>query len=469
MPEVRLPIGGYDGNLDSIKSRVKSVNMYLEATNDYVTLRGVDGLESVVTLPQSPIRSNLLISRGGNLFVVAGSNLYKVDSSYNYVDLGYVGGTSTAQLLTNGVPSDNQILILNGAGEGFTYDSSGLVKITDANFPICYRGAVLNEIFWVAVANSNQVRGSSVSDGTVWPVNRVATAEESPDAVVDIKSKGSKLYIFGERTVESWISSTDVNVPIRVQKGATIERGLIAPHSTAESSGIVCWLADDKTVLAIVNGSVQKISDLDLEQALKGNGTAAQPTPATVRDAEGFFEDNATHKIYHLSFPTAGFTWSYDFTTGKTHTRESLGKIWRVKDTIIWNEFVIGADRRTGQLWKLTQSKKTEGADIITRKVAFPPFSHTENVTINRIELDMEVGQVEGDSELTIRYSKDGGNTFITWGQINLGALGDYKRRIVLRRLGLLVSNKNFVLELSTTDQVRLQIYTCFAYVEVGI
>lgn len=468
MPEVRIPIGGYDGDLDSIKSRVAAVNMYFEQSEGYMTLRGCDGLESAVTLELSPLRSNFEISRGGNLYMVGGGNLYQIEPDLTVTDLGFVGGNSTAQILTNGVPGDNQLLILNGAGAGYTYDSSGLARVTDSNFPTCYRGAVLNEIFWVVVDNSNQLRGSAVSDGTTWPVNRVATAEESPDKLINLKAKGSKLYLMGERTVESWVASSDVNVPIRVQKGATIERGILAPWSAAETSGIIAWLADDKDVLAIVNGQVQKISDLDLEQRLKGNGTAAQPTPATVKDAYGFFEDGPMHKIYHLSFPTAGFTWSYDFRTGKTHTRESNGKIWRIRDCIAWNEGVYGADRTTGQIWKFSQSSRTEGSDEIIRLVRFPPVSNDKTINIDRIELEMEVGQVTGDSEMTVRYTKNGGNTWVSWGNINLGALGSYDRRVVMRQFGQLVKHKNFVLELRVSDPVRFQLYSAYMFAEVG-
>lgn len=468
MPEVRIPIGGYDGDLDSIKSRVKSVNMTMEIAKDYMTLRGCDGLDEALVLPLSPLRSNFEISRGGNLYMVAGSNLYQIEPDLTVTDLGYVGGAGKAQILTNGVPGDNQLLILNGIGEGYTYSSVGLAKITDANFPSCRKGAVLNEIFWVVVENSNQIKGSAVSDGTTWPTNRVATAEESPDKLINIKSKGSKLYLMGSRTTESWIASSDVNVPIRVQKGATIERGVLAINSVAETAGTIAWLADDKTVLAINNGSLQKISDLDLEQTLKGNGTTQQPKPATVEDAVGFFEDSPTHKVYHLSFPTAGFTWSYDFSTGMTFTRESLGKIWRVDDAVLWNGTVYGADRTTGQIWEFSPSKKTEGSDAITRLVQFPPISNNETITINRIEMVMEVGQVSGDSLMTVKYSKDGGNTFKTWGEINLGALGNYKRRIVLRRFGQLVKHKDFVLQLSVTDPVRVQLYESHMYAENG-
>lgn len=468
----RISLGGFDEELDSKKSRTSAVNMYVEQTDKgYVTFRGVDGLEEFVSLPESPIRSNFTISRSNNLYVVSGSSLFEIDTLGNVSNLGFVGGAGEAQIITNGVPADNQLLILNGLGDGYTYDSNGLVKITDANFTDASPrvGTILNEIFWVVKEDSNQFIGSAISDGTTWPVDRIATAEESPDFIVNTIAKRSNLYLLGAQTTERWVATSDIQVPVRVQKGGTLLRGCLAKFSLADLAETFAWLADDRTVRAVVGGQMVKISDLDLEQRLKGNGTLAQPKPGTVTDAIGFFVDDPVHKIYYLTFPTAGFTWGYDFTTGLSHIRETaIDDIWRVKESITWNEDVYGGDRLTGQIWKFTQAKKTEGEEFIRRLVRFPSISFEKNASIPLIELDMEVAQADDNAKLVVRYSKDGGYTYTGWGEITLGNLGNYRTRVPLRNFGRLVRHKDFVIELRLTDPARFQLYGAYADVKMG-
>ena len=84
----------------------------------------------------------------------------------------------------------------------------------------------------------------------------------------------------------------------------------------------------------------------------------------------------------------------------------------------------------------------------------------------------MEVGQGESPSAnplMIVRYSKDGGYTWINKGFIDLGKIGKYRTRVVLRRFGRLVRNNDFILELETTDRVRVQFYGAKWYPQVSI
>ena len=95
----RIPLGGTDADFDSKRSRVTAINAYLEVSKDepYVTFRGVEGLEEELVLPESPIRSNFLVSRDNRLYVVAGVSLYEIDPFLNVTNLGFVGGADEAQ------------------------------------------------------------------------------------------------------------------------------------------------------------------------------------------------------------------------------------------------------------------------------------------------------------------------------------------------------------------------------------
>jgi len=99
-------------------------------------------------------------------------------------------------------------------------------------------------------------------------------------------------------------------------------------------------------------------------------------------------------------------------------------------------------------------------------------MTHERNVTIPLIEINMEVGQADDPNEnplMIVRYSKDGGNNFTNKGTISLGNQGDYNKRVPLRTFGRLVRNKDFVLELETTDPVRIQYYDALWYPRVSM
>jgi hypothetical protein len=70
---------------------------------------------------------------------------------------------------------------------------------------------------------------------------------------------------------------------------------------------------------------------------------------------------------------------------------------------------------------------------------------------------------------LIVYYSKDGGNTWINKEQISIGKMGQYSKRVPLRRFGRLVRHKEFILRLEITDAVGFRIYGAEYWPEVDI
>jgi len=87
----------------------------------------------------------------------------------------------------------------------------------------------------------------------------------------------------------------------------------------------------------IEGSTMTKISNLDFELKVRGNGSLTFPGFSVIDDAIGFFIDGPVHKIFYLTFPTEGYTWGYDFTSGGlTHERTSEGVgYWRSHSTVI--------------------------------------------------------------------------------------------------------------------------------------
>ena len=200
---MKFSLGGVQANYDSVKSRAEVVNLYPEGDKSgYKTLRKCEGLTLFATLPLGPVRSEPLVN-SGFVYVVSGSTLYRADENGVVETLGVVNGTGRAKLAANSVPGDNQILILNGSGVGYTYtNAAGVVAISDADFFNSSSVTVLDERFWLARDGSNEFFGSDQSDGTSYNPLSFGSADESPDDVVAVMQKKSALWVIGNEKTE---------------------------------------------------------------------------------------------------------------------------------------------------------------------------------------------------------------------------------------------------------------------------
>jgi len=461
---LKFSLGGVQANYDSVKSRAEVINLYPEGDKSgYKTLRKCEGLTLFATLPLGPVRSEPFVN-SGFVYVVSGSTLYRADENGVVETLGVVNGSGRAKIAANSVPGDNQILILNGSGVGYTYtNAAGVVAISDADFFNSSSVTVLDERFWLARDGSNEFFGSDQSDGTSYNPLTFGSADESPDDVVAVIQKKSALWVVGNEKTEYFQRFDDTTFPLRAVKGGTKEYGTLNVDTVAEVNDFWAMLADDRTV-RIMNGTqLTELSDLDFQLKIKGNGTATLPGFDVVSDAYGFFVDGPVHSIYYLTFPTEGYTIGFDIKTGLSHRRESEGLgYWRANGAAKFGSKIICGDAVDGALWELDISNRTENDDLIRTKLITPSISFPHNVTISDIELDMEVAQTDdptADPQIMVYYTKDGGNTWIQKGNISVGKYGNHGFRAPLRNFGRLVRNKEFALRLETTDDIGVQYY----------
>lgn len=482
---VSVPLGGADQNYNSRESRTQAINCYIEqnATGDYKRIRRVPGLKTFASVGTGPIRA--MYSLKSYVYVVSGSELYRIDEDGASTLLGDVGGTtSLAKINANGTDA-NQLIIISD-GDGYLYDdSSGFQAITDTDFSADVYVASLNQIFYTNRPDSNVFIGSLAADGTDWPATRFASAEQNPDPLVGLVAQKSALRLFGTKSVEYWQTDTsNTTLPLRPVVGATIERGVGAQYSIAQWQDSIFWLADDFTVWMINGNNYQKISDLNLEYAIRGEGFGDNPGYSFPERAEGFFIDHPTHKLYVLSFPFDNKTWIYDVSTGFWHRRESgdLGR-WRGRESALAFNKVLVGDYRENTVWELADGTFKEGNEALYFEIVTPPISDDQAALyITEMELNMEVGVgdisnvdalgIAKDQPITpymqVYYSKDGGVTFQKKRDVNIGPVGARYQRARSRLFGRIQRNFNFVLKFRVTDDVPVVMYDLFLDIEKG-
>lgn len=472
---MQIPIALRAGDYNSIKAKGQLVNLIAETNKaqDYITARRTEGLILYTSSPNDAPMRCVPYENGGYIYYVAGSNLYRfLPPSGASTLVGAVNGSGRATILSNSVPGANQLLILNGSGDGYIYESGVLTQITDVDFYDTTSATILNERFWFSRDGTNEFFASDVSAGTAYNPLSFGTAEYKPDNVEIVISKKSALWTIGTGTAQFWQTFDDPIFPLRSVQGASLDIGILANTSFAELDDDFAFLADDATIVLIRGVEVITISDLEFAIKIRGDGTAQNPgfTDAQIQSCIGFFVDTPLHKVYYLSFPEADYTWGYDVLTGLTLTRASYSNLaWRGAYSLTYQNRVYVGDRINGSVWLFDPDAKTEGDDILSAEMVTPSISFKVDAYISCVNVEMEVGvaeEVDSDPQMIVYNSKDGGKSWILHSHISIGGWGESRTRVPIRRFGRLVRNKDFKLKFIVTDPVRVQFYDIDAEIE---
>ena len=441
------------------------------------------GLQSKFDVGLGPIRGMFEIQ--GELFVVSRNLLYVIDTAGTVTELGDVGGSTARVYMAANGADDNQILVIS-EGEGYIYDPSlgtPFQQVIDADFSAGIGVASLNQIFWVPRPDSNTLQGSGTADGLSWDALRRVSAEQDPDLLVQPIRLTSALWLMGKKTCEYWqVDQSDTTNPIRPVAGATIMRGVGANESIATYQNNAFWLADDFTVWQISGNQAEKISDLNIEYAISGDGRSL-PGYTLPERATGFFIDHPVHKQYVLTFPSDNVTWVFDVLTRLWHRRESfdIGR-WRGAESALFNNEVLIGDYRLGKIWLLTEKEFTEDGDTLKCQLVPPAIRNKEfDMTVDSITLFMEVGvglisnidafgiakALPIDPKIKVEYSRDGGAIWHTKEDLSIGRIGDRDIRVRARNFGRVRKQDALLLRFTVTDPVAVVMYELHAEVDV--
>jgi hypothetical protein len=463
-----LPLGYSQKDYFNKKSRESLINMIAEVdgSGNYAVVRRLEGLTKFIDTTFGSTRSDLFFN-SGFVYFVSGDNFFRVNSAKTVENLGAIGGAGRCKIAANNFPGDNQLIILNGSGNGFTFkNADGLEAIVSPNFFLSSSVTVLFERAWLVRDGTGEIFGSAVADFKTYDPLTFINAEESPDNAVAVTAKKGIIYVLGERTTQLFQSIDDTTLPLRSIPGSTIQEGIIAVNSLSDYQNSFFWLADDLTVVMASDGQMKNISHLAMELEIKGDGTLQNQGYTIISDAVGFFSNGPVHKIYYLSFVSQGVTWGYDLSTGIWHKRSSgnTGGLYRGNGSVNAFNLTLVGDEESGKIFVLDANSKTEDGETVFCTFTLPSVSRPYNFTLPLIEFDMEVGvglPAEQNQQrlMQVQYSKDGGYNYTNHSDINLGSLGNYRKRVPIRQLGRTVRYKDFILRLIITDPIDFRVY----------
>ncbi len=469
-----------------------------EAGKEPAFLNRAPGLKLLNTIGNGPIRGLWAFSSSDSTaFVVSGTQLYKITTSYVATLIGTVAGTGPVSLADNGT---QLFIAANGPSYIYNNTTNAFGQITDPDFPGAVTVCYLDGYFVFNEPNSQKLWITALLDGTSIDPLEFASTEGSPDGLVAVAANFREVWAFGTNSIEVWYDSGATDFPLQRIQGAFNELGCAAPYSIAKMDNGLFWLGRDRRGEGIVyraNGYTGvRISTHAVEWQIQQY--------ADLSDAIAYTYQQDGHSFYVLVFPSANTTWVYDAATQAWHERAgfSNGNFTRHRSNcqMAFNNKVVVGDFENGniyafdlddysdnngvQKWLRTWRALPTGQNNLKRTTQHMMQLDCESgvglngyVTSEVIYLETELGDylitesndyliaeqqtvaTQGaDPQVMLRWSDDGGHTWSSEHWASMGKIGQYYKRVIWRRLGMTVKLRDRVYEVSGTDPVKIAI-----------
>jgi hypothetical protein len=436
-----------------------------EAGKEPAFLNRAPGLKLLATVGNGPIRGLWAFASDDNTaFVVSGTQLYKIDSTYTATLIGSVSGTGPVSLADNGT---QLFIACNGPSYIYNNTTNAFGQITDPDFPGAVTVCYLDGYFVFNEPNSQKMWITSLFDGTSIDPLEFASAEGSPDGLTAVASNFREVWAFGTNSIEVWYNSGATDFPLQRIQGAFNELGLAAPYSVAKMDNALFWLGQDRRGQGIVyraNGYLgQRISTHAVEWQIQQY--------EDMTDAIAYTYQQDGHSFYVLVFPTANATWVYDVSTQAWHERAGFvnGEFIRHRGNCqmsFQGKPVIG-DFENGNIYAFDLNNFSDNGSTqkwLRSWRALPTGQNNlKRTSQHSLQLDIEPGVglnlgQGSDPEVMLRWSDDGGHTWSNEHWAKIGKIGQFYRRVLWRRLGMTLKLRDRVYELSGTDPVKISI-----------
>lgn len=410
------------------------VNMFAERApteQEGVVLQSRKGIGPLTTVGPGPIRGVFQEDGifGGARFVVSGGNLYR-----DALLVGAISGTGPVYMA--GIAGE--VIVAAGANI-HSYRAVGLATVSFPDGAAVTAVAYAQGYFIALRKDTGRWYFSSPYDGRAWDGLDFATAESSPDRLLDIIILDGNPVLFGSGSVEFLSSTGDPDIPFTVLQQRTFEQGIADTGCAVQLDNTFYFVGSDRILYR--NGTVpDAVGDEGLVERLV-NTTALRL----------YKMSDERHQFVMLRGDD--FTMGYDVTTGETSEFQSFGR----------PNFRVGpfmGDDETGTIWQW--SGWNDNGDALERRFRAGALLGGP-MTIDRLRLTSEVGTTSFltgnfvDPSVEMRISDDAGSTWSLWEPEGLGKQGEYRRRVEWRALGMF-DEPGVLAEFRVTDPVSWRV-----------
>lgn len=381
----------------------------------------------------------------GVLYKLNGTTLYSINAGGGATSLGSIPGDQMAVFAGLG----STIIIVSG-GVAYTWDGSTLTTGTDADFETPQTVTVLNN---QAIYDGDDDRFAVSDVGQPLSINALnyGTAEYRGDDLLRPYAFGTTVYMFGTRTIEQWWNDASVsNPPFSPIEGGTIEVGLGAVHSVANTDQRIYFFGHNNQVYALQDSVVTPILPDVIVREIKGFSTTS--------DAKAWCMQYEGTWFYVISFPTGNRTFIYpeggewfELSSGTSGGKfNGEGYAFGYGKHLIFNN--------SGDILELDIDTYQEAGETIRRERVLSPIhsglfgQHGRPMHISYFELVGKTGtgnSSASDPEIIFQYSEDGEN-WSTEQRAHVGKLG-VRTRVMFE---INETRDNWIFRIISTDPV---------------
>ena len=189
----------------------------------------------------------------------------------------------------------------------------------------------------------------------------------------------------------------------------------------------------------------------------------------TTTDARAIAYQKDGHHFYILTFPSENKTWTLDVNTSLWHERASFisstfGR-WEPEYYLFFNGKHLVTDAYSTKLYSINSSTYSNGTNPCKVVRSFrAPSSNMKRAVHKALTVEAEFGVTPlstTEAALMLRWSDDGGHTWSNLTNKGIGAVGEYFKNVIFRRLGL-TKGPPRVYEISCTDNVKLTLINVY-------
>lgn len=377
-----------------------------------------------LTVPPNefPGVSRGLIELNGLIFGINGPYFFQYELPREGNDGGYnrrnpsnpILGDDFMSMIANGVTTKAQQIMIAGDSRAFNYSVGGVfVDLSAVDGFMAGRGcAFLNDFFISLIPGTNGFQVSHINDGTKWSAADVAYTQGQSDTLVGLIADRQYLWLFGGRRSEVWVSQASQFFPFQPVPNAFIEIGLMSRMALVQADNTLFLLGQNKgggKSIYRMNGFTPiRVSNHALDTEIASYGD--------VSDTIGYSFLWRGHAFVRFIFPKADKSWTYDCAASN-----QLGfPIWhrnRYTDSLGQDHATVERSHCYANGLHLIGSGGAEGQPGTMYK-----FTDTTSIAV--------------DPTVTLRISKDGGETYGPEVELPVGASGDFGVRTIRRNLG---------------------------------
>jgi hypothetical protein len=374
----------------------------------------------------------------GDLFVIAGGKAFEGED-----ELGTVTGTGPARI------AGFENFVFFNAGEdinsydGVTYDTvsfpdgAGVLSIDVGASRLIAVRETSGTLYW----------SDPLTDGI--DALSFATAESSPDFLLDLIYIGDRLVLFGSETVEIWEPTGDQDLPFQPVIGMVYSKGIKTTGACTRFNATFAWVTNTNQI--VVSSPDNVISNPDLNTKIAASSVVRLWT---------FFIDG----IEFLCLRLDNNSFVFNSATGLWSEFKSAEEGNWICQCYANGLFGSAVD---GRLLEWSDDYSDFGEELERRFRAWAPILDG-NISLDSVHLRLAPGLTPfltgeySEPVVELRVSGDGGYAWTSWLPRSMGRQGQYRKTTRWNSLGS-YAFPGVLLELRVTDPVPFRVSGLYA------